>query len=597
MKRLFYSVMAIVMSLSAASCSQEEILGNDGGEKVATISVNLPQSNTRAMPTVPEGYKLRCIMQVVDDKGAAIADEDPTKPNFRQVKLAEDKMVFTFMRPKDVTDYKVTFWADYVKENVADADLGTKNNIYKPLYLPKVSYATLTDKQVFNTAAADAFYGCIAAGVPSVELKRPFARLNIKPSATLAPDYAGFDRIKIVMNVPTNFNLVDGTVGTGDQTLTYEGPIADAEKNIWFSTYVFVGNNKEDLGEGKDILLTFSKQSEPAVTKELTIHGTAVKLTDLANKWVNVNVDDADQVEITFPGDMEEPGTGETPEPTPDPVELKLGQYVYADGTVGTDATNAVAIVFKVGAGDGDDIANYTGVDGKEIAGYAFAIRPTNRAYLANFTGKPADVPVADDNDNDGTKLKSALNGSVAGSTIAGTSVYGPVASKQFMTAFDNYKFKNESPLMKDYIARFGASGTSVITGDVSAWYIPSALQMRDILGSMFTGETTGWTLEEKVITYKKENYPTQVKAIYDAYNAIAGNESNADFKNLNFGWGNNTTGNLLVGELISDNGLAGGKVNTKNGATTYGTTVTDNAAGQYSFRPVVTLFKDAASN
>lgn len=85
---------------------------------------------------------------------------------------------------------------------------------------------------------------------------------------------------------------------------------------------------------------------------------------------------------------------------------MKVGRYVYADGTFGVDPANAIAIVWKVvedgGVAVGDKTNNYTAennmkitvegdnyqssngndLNGKIIAGYAFAIDFVNRIYI-----------------------------------------------------------------------------------------------------------------------------------------------------------------------------------------------------------------------
>ena len=135
-KNLFYSLMALFVVLFA-SCGQEEIVSDNGTEINApvTISVQAPVNNvfSRAV-TIPDGYTMQCIMQLLNADGNKIGDQ--------------------------VTKVYNTADLRAVGYNTASFDL--------------------TNDALM--AASDAFCGKLETiGNASVTLKRPFANVSVKP--------------------------------------------------------------------------------------------------------------------------------------------------------------------------------------------------------------------------------------------------------------------------------------------------------------------------------------------------------------------------------------------------------------------------------
>ena len=67
-KGLLFSALALGMGLF--SCTQEDLTNRSaaaGGP--VTVSVGLPEGSSRSVPTAPEGYDLRCVLQVVYGDG------------------------------------------------------------------------------------------------------------------------------------------------------------------------------------------------------------------------------------------------------------------------------------------------------------------------------------------------------------------------------------------------------------------------------------------------------------------------------------------------------------------------------------------------
>lgn len=153
-KILLYSTLALGVGL--CSCSQED-LGENPAQAVGqpvTVSVQLPgevgsDGLSRALPTVPEGCVLRCILFV--------SDNDESTEDIRQEVIAEnaaDNITFSFTPPADT--YTCSFWADYVKTD-ANSD-GTYDDLYyNTTNLPNVTFADNAD--LFNNESCDAFTG------------------------------------------------------------------------------------------------------------------------------------------------------------------------------------------------------------------------------------------------------------------------------------------------------------------------------------------------------------------------------------------------------------------------------------------------------
>lgn len=550
-KNFLYPMMALCMMLFAASCSQEEVVTDSSRPEITTMNVNIPGNgdvNTRAVPTVPEGYKLRCLMQVVDAAGAAIQGDE-----YKQALAvpAEGSLTFSFTTP--AAGYKVLFWADYIPQETAEL---TADHLYATTDLTQgVSYveSKLTDGSLFNNAAADAFFGKAEDGNSSVTLTRPFSRLNIKPASEVAEEYNGYNRIAVEMKVPAGINILTGAALTTTQTIKYDGATQD---KYWFNNFVFTGNATENLGEGNDIRIVFSKEGDTADTKTVTIAGEDV--TTAENTHININVKPIDgsqsSVTVTFPEDLIDPNA---------PKPLAIGDYIYADGTNGIDPNNAVAIVFAMGAQGGDIIGNYENADGKEIAGYAFAINATSRTRLIAA------------NDPEGATLNTWLKGSVEGKNLFSSEKYGITTSDAFLKLFTDNSYT--SPLIDAF-----KTWADVIP-NASKWYIPTASQLRDIAGLLFnTGDETTFKTSNKTTNPKYPEQNTTIRAAYDAVKGektFSGNPGNAGF--------------LLTVDLVSDeNGpLVVVQTNESTTPMTVGTRVNSTDC-TLIIRPVITLFK-----
>lgn len=440
-KNFLYSIVALCICLFAA-CSQEEIIpenGKQAGKKVS-LTVDVPGgAMTRAIPE-ESGYKLRCIMQVVDKANVAIPGED-----MRQVvEVNADKMTFTFTAPDG--DYKCLFWADFVTDIKAD-------NVYTTTDLANITYKKM-DNDVFSTKA-DAFCGYIANGTATITLKRPFAKVSVAPKN--ANTFAGYNKLTVSYDTPSGFNMVTGAVSTTAQKVTYTKTSFDAAAGAWFTSFIFAPANVEKLGSD----ITMKIEGGADGSKTLTIAANKVPLTP--NYEIDGTFDAASgsdvSVDVVFDGSFVDPNA---------PVAMKIGDYINKDGSYGAayDAEKAIGIVFALsGKADASDY----GI-GKTITGYAMGLTSTSRTAI-NIKESETVYTALPTLTNTNTEVNAPW---------ADTDYNGFTYTTAFETMFNDYA----SPLLAAFETWKGENETT--SDNLSAWYIPSSRQLADLMGTTY---------------------------------------------------------------------------------------------------------------
>lgn len=248
-KILLYSTLAL--SVGLCSCSQED-LGENPAQAVGqpvTVSVQLPgevgsDGLSRALPTVPEGCVLRCILFV--------SDNDESTEDIRQEVIAEnaaDNITFSFTPPAE--NYTCSFWADFLPKDGNVTGEGDEKR-YTDLYyntqnLPNVTFADNTTI-LFNNDACDAFTGHfdqtqITSGTP-VTLSRPLAKVNFISEEAVGADAT----VDVTYTVSNGMNISTGAVSTTTATLSCtDKAVADAEGNVLFYNYLFADGESTKL--------------------------------------------------------------------------------------------------------------------------------------------------------------------------------------------------------------------------------------------------------------------------------------------------------------------------------------------------------------
>lgn len=464
-KGILFPVLALGMGLF--SCSQED-LGNSAlqaGQPI-TVTVKLPddavnKAASRYIPSASDDqHQLRCILLVTNGDNSTIRIE----------KLASeangDTFSYTFT-PKDASNYKCAFWADFID---ADADVTGEGNDkkYADLYydtqnLPSVSYNTgvTTDGSLFNNEDCDAYCGTIPTrGSLSIKLKRPFAKVSFEDKGTTASSassisvsgygvYGGF-------NIETNEVVETETLISG----TDIAPVKT--DNVFFYNYLFVGNKNELPDGDKQFSLTVDGTIKTISTENITLTSN----TEVNGSFDWGSASGSDKITVTV-------GFNDT---WIDPNAPKAGDYYYSDGTwsatLNSDKT-AIGVVFAVkgdgSAIDSDVASNYSSVTfkGNAIHGWVVSLKeitPTPRFASSSDGKNGVTVSSITGVNTETTDIKGYANCSAwKGNALADEAVYTALLKAETYAA--------------DYSAM-------PVTG-TSGWYIGAIAQM-DVLRSAY---------------------------------------------------------------------------------------------------------------
>lgn len=269
---LYLWIIALVGLMTSCSQDETDALQTVTESNRVTLTASLPedfaQIGTRALPAAPSGYQLRCILEVWTQ-----GESPALKHREEKVKLTGNNVVFDFKI--DEGTYDCLFWADFIKTD-ANGLSATIGDLSYGHYDDKF-YATnnstnglkaisiIENKYAFNTDARDAFFGhyvlekrTAAVENPSIDaLTRPFAKLTIKEKN--ATNYGYCNGLTATYDVPTTFNVLDGTVSgtaqvtcssksTESQTLFSDYILTDASSTLGSIDLTFTGT------EGKELL-------------------------------------------------------------------------------------------------------------------------------------------------------------------------------------------------------------------------------------------------------------------------------------------------------------------------------------------------------
>lgn len=465
-KGILFPVLALGMGLF--SCSQED-LGNSAlqaGQPI-TVTVKLPddavnKAASRYIPSASDDqHQLRCILLVTNSDNSTIRIE----------KLASeangDTFSYTFT-PKDASNYKCAFWADFID---ADADVTGEGNDkkYADLYydtqnLPSVSYNTgvTTDGSLFNNEDCDAYCGTIPTGGSlSIKLKRPFAKVSFEDKGTTASSassisvsgygvYGGF-------NIETNEVVETETLISG----TDIEPVKT--DNVFFYNYLFVGNKNELPDGDKQFSLTVDGTTKTISTENITLTSN----TEVSGSFDWGSASGSDKITVTV--DFNDTWI--------DPNAPKAGDYYYSDGTWSATLNSkktAIGVVFAVkgdgSAIDSDVASNYSSVTFKNnaIHGWVVSLKeitPTPRFASSSDGQNGATVSSINGVNTETTDIKGYANCSAWKiNTLANEAVYTALPKAESYAA--------------DYSATLPVTGTS-------GWYIGAIAQM-DVLRSAY---------------------------------------------------------------------------------------------------------------
>ena len=355
---LYLWIIALVGLMTSCSQDETDALQTATESNRVTLTASLPedfaQIGTRALPAAPAEHQLRCILEVWTQ-----GESPALKHREEQVGLTGDNVVFDFTI--DEGTYDCLFWADFIGKDakglsttIGDLSYGhyddkfyATNNSTNGLK----AISIIENKYAFNTDARDAFFGhyvldkqTAAVTNPSIPaLTRPFAKLTIKEKN--ATNYGYCNGLTATYNVPTTFNVLDGTVsGTAQVTCSSKS----TEPQTLFSDYIFT-DASSTLGS---IDLTFTGTASKELLPVTIPAGIPLKRnykTNAAGSLISEKPVPIKDVKLTVTMDGIWIGTEE------EIIPAKVGDYYYKDGTWSTDANATSAnpilgVIYKVNA-------------------------------------------------------------------------------------------------------------------------------------------------------------------------------------------------------------------------------------------------------
>lgn len=440
----------LTLGLGLFSCSQEDLMERSDisqSGKPVTVSVQLPDEvgsgvTSRALPAIPDGYQLRCILYVSGDGDEPIRQETV-------VTDANGTISFTFTPVTE--NYTCSFWADFVSGTDTNADGRYDDLYYNTENLPNVTYSpTLAEGySFFNNNACDAFTGHFTANDltnGTVTLKRPFAKVNF----IAKEDITSVSSVSVSSySVYNGVDIMTGAINTDSkfELSCTSASVADATNKVLFFNYLFADGTSTKLPANISMTL------DNGVITSISTQEMVLAANTLYNLSTSVISDEVD-------------------------TDPKVGDYFYTDGTWSTELESnktVAGVVFAV-KGDGTESAidsdvtgNYPDVEGAtDVLAWVLAAKDASTAANVKFySGSDFSLPEGIGTGDDDIKgyENTALWFALSGTDYSAVSV------------------------AKSYDVTL-STGEDVLT---SGWYLPSLGQMR-ALSTVYAETNAGVT-------------------------------------------------------------------------------------------------------
>ena len=291
-KKILFGMMAATMAF-APSCQNDLDLAQNAGEAaVVTFSVGTPEIATRSFSDGQTATVLQ--YAVYDAAGNELKDLTVTDAEIHGSTTVNLQLTTG-------NTYSVIFWA--AAENAPyTVDLNAKTMT--------VDYTNA----VSNDEDRDAFYKyhtftVSGAQTETIELKRPFAQLNVGTNDFTASKKAGYAPAYSYVKVPvsTVLNLVDGTV---DQAAEVEFALAAIPTGETFpvSGYEYISMNYLLVAADKEVVdVTFGySENAQTVEKTRTVGSVPVQRNHRTNIYGQLLTSDVD-VNVKIEPDYDEP--------------------------------------------------------------------------------------------------------------------------------------------------------------------------------------------------------------------------------------------------------------------------------------------------
>jgi len=311
-KKILFGMMAATM-MFATSCENELDLGTNVGENAqVTFSVGTPEIATRAYSDGQTATVLQ--YAVYDAAGNELTDLTVTDAEIHGSTTVNLQLTTG-------NTYSVIFWA--AAENAPyTVDFGAKTMT--------VDYSNA----VSNDETRDAFYKyhtftVTGTQTETIELKRPFAQLNIGTSDYAETSSAGYTPAYSYVKVPVSkvLNLVDGSVDTAADVEFKLAAIPQGE-TFPVSGYDYLSMNYLIVPADKEVVdLTFGySESNTTVEKTRTVGSVPVQRNYRTNIYGQLFTSDVD-INVVIEPEYDE-------EDLPETFEEKLNIAAQLGGTV-----------------------------------------------------------------------------------------------------------------------------------------------------------------------------------------------------------------------------------------------------------------------
>lgn len=222
---LYLWIIALVGLMTSCSQDETDALQTANESNRVTLTAALPadfvqpQPKSRALPTAPSGYKLRCILEIWDTEATpALKVRKEICPNADAATID-----FSFELATTGT-YKALLWADYINENYTPssteiAGLSDVEHYKDEFYITKnglkaveagVSIPSLPDAWDAFYASAEFTKASTALAIPKVTLTRPLMKLTFAEKN--AERFASCSKVNVTFDRPSKFDVATGTV-------------------------------------------------------------------------------------------------------------------------------------------------------------------------------------------------------------------------------------------------------------------------------------------------------------------------------------------------------------------------------------------------
>ena len=288
LKKLMYVMMAGAMLL-ATSCEKESGLGS-GDAAVVAISVATPQISTRAYS---DGTSATELQYAVYDKNGNLLPKI-SRIDDQATEIHGSTTVELVLTTGNT--YDVIFWAAH-----PDAPYTTNFNTKYEQATMTVNYKGVKS----NDENLDAFYAVKRISVESkqqetVELKRPFAQINVGTADYLESTNAGYTPVesKVIVSAVSNvLTFADGAVNEPSE-VTFDFAAIDRTQQFPVKGHEYLAMNYVLVGKDKtttDVTFAYRDgEGEAYYTHERTIGAVPVQRNYRTNIFGNILTSDVD---------------------------------------------------------------------------------------------------------------------------------------------------------------------------------------------------------------------------------------------------------------------------------------------------------------